>query len=361
MSRIVFVTGGGTGGHYFAAESFIKYLKDNNYEPIFIGSQFGIEKKLAKNLGVEYKLLKTKGFAGKNYIEKIKSIIHLIRSTIKCIYYDLKYKPVFVIGFGGYTSFPVLLSASLTNKKRIIVEQNSIPGLANKILANFCNIVFVNFDSTRQFFKKKHVYSTGNPIRKMNFPKNRHFSSNFLRIGVVGGSRGAKTINKALFEFAQIIDDTIKSKIEIIHQTGIDDYKQALEIYQKYNIKSKVYDFIHNMDKFYSSIDIIVSRAGSSTLSEIACYGLPSILVPYPHAIYNHQYFNAQIFEKSNAAKLILDKDFNGYFLKNFIYYIKVNELVEMSNAAFGLCKKEACKDMLNIIEKELVKNGKSN
>ncbi len=361
MSKVVFVTGGGTGGHYFAAESFINYLKNNNYEPIFIGSQFGIEKDLAKNLGIEYKLLKTRGFAGKKYIEKIKSIVYLVGSLIKCIYYQLKYKPIFVIGFGGYTSLPVLLSSKLTGKKSVIVEQNSVPGLANKILAKFCNIVFVNFDLTKQFFKNKQVYSVGNPIRAKNFPQKRTFSSEILRIGIIGGSRGAKTINKALFEFAKIIDDNLKSKVEIIHQTGSSDYEQALEIYQKYNIKAKVYKFIYNMDEFYNNIDIIVARAGSSTLSEIACYGLPSILVPYPYAIYNHQFLNAKIFEKSNAAKLILDKDFNGYYLKNFVYYIKVDELIEMSKMAFGLCKKEACKDMLNIIEKELVKNGKSN
>ncbi|OSS41331.1 UDP-N-acetylglucosamine--N-acetylmuramyl- (pentapeptide) pyrophosphoryl-undecaprenol N-acetylglucosamine transferase [Desulfurella amilsii] len=361
MSNVVFVTGGGTGGHYFAAESFVNYLKNHGYEPIFIGSEFGIEKKLAHNLGIEYKLLKTKGFAGKNFLDKIRSIVYLFSASLKCLFYTLKYTPTFVIGFGGYTSIPVLLSAVLARKKRIIVEQNSIPGLANKILAKFCHIVFVNFDSTKQFFRKNHVYWVGNPIRTRKFPNERNFLNDFLRIGVVGGSRGAKTINNALFEFAQIIDDDLKSKIEIIHQTGIDDYKKALQIYQKYNIKAKIYDFIYDMENFYRNIDIIVSRAGSSTLSEIACYGLPSILVPYPYAIYNHQYANAQYFEKPNAAKLILDKDFNGYCLKNFVYYIKVDELVKMSNAAFGLCKKEVCNRMLNIIEKELVKDGKSN
>ena len=361
MSNVVFVTGGGTGGHYFAAESFINYLKTKGYEPIFIGSEFGIEKKLAHNMGIEYKLLKTKGFAGKNLLEKIKSIVYLFGATLQCFFYALNYKPAFVIGFGGYTSIPVLLGSYIALKKIIIVEQNSIPGLANKILAKLCDLVLVNFESTKQFFKKKHVYCTGNPIRAKNFPDKRIFTNNFLRIGVVGGSRGAKTINNALFEFAQIIDNDLKSKIEIIHQTGTDDYEKALNIYKKYNIKAKVYEFIHDMENFYQNIDIIISRAGSSTLSEIACYGLPSILVPYPYAIYNHQYFNAQYFANSFAAELILDKDFNGYCLKNFVYYIKVNELVVMSNAAFGLCKKEACKKMLDIIEKELVKNGKSN
>lgn len=361
MSNVVFVTGGGTGGHYFAAESFINYLKTKGYEPIFIGSEFGIEKKLAHNMGIEYKLLKTKGFAGKNLLEKIKSIAYLFGATLQCFFYTLNYKPAFVIGFGGYTSIPVLLSSYIAFKKTVIVEQNSIPGLANKILAKLCDLVLVNFESTKQFFKKKHVYCTGNPIRAKNFPDKRTFTNNFLRIGVVGGSRGAKTINNALFEFAQIIDNDLKSKIEIIHQTGTDDYEKALNIYEKYNIKAKVYEFIHDMENFYQNIDIIISRAGSSTLSEIACYGLPSILVPYPYAIYNHQYFNAQYFANSFAAELILDKDFNGYCLKNFVYYIKVNELVVMSNAAFGLCKKDACKKMLDIIEKELVKNGKSN
>lgn len=361
MSNVVFVTGGGTGGHYFAAESFINYLKTQGYKPVFIGSEFGIEKKLAPHMGVEYKLLKTKGFAGKNLLDKTKSIAYLFNAILKCFVYTLKYKPIFVIGFGGYTSIPVLLSAYIIRKKSIIVEQNSVPGLANKILSKLCDLVFVNFESTKQFFKKKRVYCTGNPIRAKDFPDKKTFSNNYLRIGVVGGSRGAKTINNALIEFAQIIDDDLKSKIEITHQTGKEDYEKTLQMYKKYSIKAKVYEFIYDMENFYKNIDIIISRAGSSTLSEIACYGLPSILVPYPYAIYNHQYFNAQYFAKSHAATLILDKDFNGYYLKNFVYYIKVDDLVKMSNAAFSLCKKEACKTMLNIIEKELVKNGKSN
>lgn len=360
-SNVVFVTGGGTGGHYFAAESFINYLKSKNYQPVFIGSQFGIEKKLAQNLGVEYKLFKIRGFAGKNFFDKLKSIGYLFNSTFKCLFYTIKYKPVFVIGFGGYTTLPVILSAAILRKKNAIVEQNSIPGLANKILSRFSDIVFVNFDTTKSFFKKKSIFCVGNPIRAKAFPTNRNFSKDYLRLGVIGGSRGAKTINNALFEFVSLIDEKLKSKLTIIHQTGLDDYEKALQIYRKYNINAKVYDFITDMDSFYRNIDIIISRAGASALSEIACYGLPSILVPYPYAIYNHQYFNAQNFEKSHCARVVLDKDFNGYYLKNFVYYIKVDELVNMSFAAFALCKKDAAKEMLNIIEKSWLKNGKSN
>ncbi len=356
-SNVVFVTGGGTGGHYFAAESFIEYLRNNNYEPFFIGSEFGIEKKFVIGLGIKYKLLKIKGFAGKNFFDKLKSIFYMLTSSFQCLFLTVKFKPVFVIGFGGYTSVPVILSSFISFRKRIIVEQNSIPGLANRILSKLSNIVFVNFESTKNFFKN-NVYCVGNPLRIKHFPQKRDFSENVLRIGVVGGSRGAKTINNALFEFAQIIDDEFKSKISIIHQTGLDDYQKGIEIYRNCNIKAQVYDFITDMDSFYRNIDIIISRAGASTLSEIACYGLPSILVPYPYAIYNHQFFNAQYFEKSHCAKIILDKDFNGYSLKNFVYYIKVNELIGMSNAAFVLCKKNVCKDMLNIIEKKLVNNG---
>lgn len=360
-SKVVFVTGGGTGGHYFAAESFINYLKSKNYQPMFIGSQFGIEKKLAQNLGVDYKLLKIRGFAGKNFFDKLKSIWYLLNSSLKCLLYAIKYKPIFVIGFGGYTTLPVILSAAILRKKNAIVEQNSVPGLANKILSRFSDIVFVNFDDTKSFFKKKLIFCVGNPIRAKNFPSNRNFSKEYLKIGVIGGSRGAQSINNALFEFATLIDEKLKSKLTIIHQTGLDDYEKALEIYKKYNINANVYGFISDMDSFYRSIDIIISRAGASTLSEIACYGLPSILVPYPYAIYNHQYFNAQYFEKSHCAKVVLDKDFNGYYLKNFVYYIKVNELVSMSSAAFALCKKETVQEILNIIEKSWLKNGKSN
>lgn len=347
----VFVTGGGTGGHYFAAESFIKYLREKGYEPIFIGSEFGIENGLVANLGIEYKLLKVLGFSGKNLFSKLKSIFYILNSIFKCLVFTKKHKPIFVIGFGGYTTVAVIISAFITNTKRIIVEQNSVPGLANRILSKISNLIFVNFENTKNFFNKKNIYVVGNPIRITKFLKTRQFDVNHLKIGVIGGSRGAKSINNALFEFAKLMDDKLILQVSIIHQTGKTDYNRAIKIYKDYNINAVVYDFISDMESFYSSIDIIISRSGASALSEIACFGLPSILVPFPYAIYNHQYYNAKTFEECQAAKIILDKDFNGYYLKNFVYYIKETDLASMSHAAFSLCKADVCAKMLNIIE----------
>ncbi len=343
----VIITGGGTGGHFYAALSFADYIKKMGYNPIFIGSIFGIEQDKLKDYDYEYFLLKTKGFAGKTKREKIISLTNLFTALFKTLRFIRQKRPVFSIGFGGYTTLPVIMASKITGAKTAIVEQNSIAGKANKFLSKFADFIFVNFHSTKKQFKHQKIFFSGNPIRRNVVIRDREFRKDTITIGVLGGSRGSKSINKAMMELARISD----SSVAVIHQTGADEIKTVQDTYKKFKPHWIAYDFIDDMHGFYQSIDFIICRAGAGTLSEIACASLGSLLIPYPYAIYNHQYYNAMEFVKKNAAILTDDKNLSGKKIESIISLLDKNKLRVLSENAKSLCVSDACERIFKIIQ----------
>jgi len=348
MRNSIIISGGGTGGHLFASLAFAQYTKQIGYNPIIIGSVWGIENKILPKMEFEYFLLNTKGFANKKVLQRIESIYKFFKATLEAVFIIKKTKPLFVVGFGGYTTVPIIAAAKLTKNKKAILEQNSIPGKANKLLSNISDVVFVNFRQTKSYFNRRKVFITGNPTRNSIYIKNRTFQNKNLVIGVMGGSRGAKSINDAMAEFAQISDKNIR----IIHQTGETDEARMKQIYKDMHPDWEVHSFIDNMEEFYKKIDFIICRAGASTLSEIACAALGSVLVPYPYAIYNHQYENAAIFEKQGASIVVEDKNLSGKLIKSIVSSLSIDKLKTMSNNAKILCKRDSCEKMIDILSK---------
>ncbi|WP_025270130.1 undecaprenyldiphospho-muramoylpentapeptide beta-N-acetylglucosaminyltransferase [Hippea sp. KM1] len=342
MKNVV-LTGGGTGGHLFAALEFAYFLKKRGYNPIIIGSVYGIENRVLKKYPFEYVLLRSKGMMGKGLKEKLLNSFANAGALLRSIGIVKRVKPDFCVGFGGYVSLPVMLACVVLKKRSAILEQNSIPGKANRLLSRLVDLVFVNFDYTQRFLMNSIV--VGNPTRIKTKRIERSFEGR-LRIGVVGGSRGSRSINNAMIELSKFDID-----IDVIHQTGIEDYKRVKEAYGKNGKDWRVVDFIEDMESFYSNIDFIICRAGASTLSEIACAGLGSILVPYPYAIYDHQYHNAKYFLDNKASIIIKDEDLSGKTLHTFISSLTADRLKAMSENAFGLCRRDACEKMLGYLE----------
>ncbi len=340
--RDVVLTGGGTGGHLFAALAFANFLKGKGYNPILIGSNYGLENKILPRCDFEYYLLKSRGIAGKSLTDKLKGVFGVAVAYFESLRLINKIKPDFTVGFGGYVSFPVVL-ASVTRKIRsAILEQNSYPGKANKTLSKLCDFTFVNFEITKRFFKGAIVIGNPTRIKFKNFV--RKIKEPFV-IGVIGGSRGARSINNAMIELS-----SFDVNFKVMHQTGDEDYERVKLAYKKNNKDWKVYRFIDDMENFYKSIDFIVCRAGASTLSEIACAALGSILVPYPYAIYNHQYFNAKVFSDAKAAVAIEDRDLTGKKILSIISSLTADEIFEMSTKAKRLCKPDACEKMFKVL-----------
>ncbi len=335
------LSGGGTGGHLFAEIAFAEFLQRNGINPIIVGSEYGMEKKILKNYRFDYFLLKTKGIAGKRLTDKIKGALLVIKSTADSFKIIRETKPIFSLGFGGYASFPVILASKISGVRTGILEQNSIPGKSNRILSKLCDITFLNFEITKQYLDGVVV---GNPTRikpkKLYKEPKKPFT-----IGVIGGSRGARSINNAMIELSKYDID-----INIIHQTGDEDFERVKDAYEINKKNWRVERFIYDMEEFYNKIDFIICRAGASTLSEIACSSLGSLLIPYPYAIYNHQYFNAKYFHDNKAAYLVEDKDLTGKKLFSIISSLTADKLKEMSMNAWKLCRQDSCEKMLELL-----------
>ncbi len=340
--RSAVLTGGGTGGHLFAALSFAEFLKGEGYNPVIIGSDYGLEKKILPKYDFEYYLLKSRGIAGKNLSDKFKGAFGVTGAYFKSLKLLGKIKPDFTIGFGGYVSFPVVLASITRGIRSAILEQNSYPGKANKILSKLCDFTFVNFEITERFFENAIVVGNPTRIEFKNFE--RKIKEPFI-IGVIGGSRGSRSINNAMIELSKF-----DVNFKVIHQTGDEDYEKVKSAYQMNKKDWEVHKFIDDMKNFYKSIDFIVCRAGASTLSEIACAALGSILVPYPYAIYNHQYFNAKVFEDSKAAIIVEDINLTGKKVLSIISSLTADEIFKMSTRAKNLCKPDACKKMFEVL-----------
>ena len=341
------ITGGGTGGHLFASLSFAEYVRSLGYNPIIIGSVYGIENTLLKKYDYEYILLKTRGFSGKSKKEKFVSFIGLLNATIKMTAVLKRKKPVFSIGFGGYTTLPVIAASKITSVKSAIVEQNSIAGKANRLLSKISDAVFVNFEATKKQFAGRNTFVAGNPVRSEIYIDKRDFNKKRYTLGVMGGSRGARSINNAMVELAKYSNIDIK----VIHQTGREDFNKIEAVYAKHKPDWQVFPFIDDINGFYNSIDFIVCRAGASTLSEIACASLGSLLIPYPYAIYNHQYYNAMEFVKRGAAVLLEDKKLSGKTIENVISSLNKFKLRVLSDNAKSMCKRAVCETIFKTIQ----------
>jgi UDP-N-acetylglucosamine--N-acetylmuramyl-(pentapeptide) pyrophosphoryl-undecaprenol N-acetylglucosamine transferase len=305
------ITGGGTGGHIFpalcVAEEFIASYRDSSV--VFVGAEGGMEENLVPGRGFPLRKLKVKGIIGKSFSETLKNLLLLCLVFPSCVRVISDEKPDAVIGFGGYASGPVVFSAWLMNYITAIHEQNSIPGLTNKVLGKVVDRVFISFKDSAKYFKSRGVIETGMPVRKeiLNVGSENIRNKKFTVL-IIGGSQGARALNRI---FIKLVDEIpwIKEKVAIIHQTGQRDKEEVENKYRNAGIDAEVYDFINDMHNIYPRVDLVVARAGASTLAELSALGKPSILIPFPYAAGNHQLLNAKKFSDAGAAELILESE----------------------------------------------------
>ena len=318
-SRIL-ISGGGTGGHIYPAISIAEKLieANKNFEILFVGARNKMEMRIIPKYGYKILGLWISGL-NRNFLN-LNSIINnvllpfkLLISIFQSILIILKFKPNIVIGTGGYASAPVLFSANLLQIKTVIQEQNSYPGITNKILSSKASKVFVAYENMEKFFPKQKIIFSGNPVRpnihskKDGFEKALKYfglNSNCKTLFVIGGSLGSKEINKSIFSILDYLDFL---NLQVIWQCGkiyYDDYKSKVN-----NVNIKLFDFIHKIDLAYQAADFIISRSGASVISELSIVGKPVIFIPSPNVAENHQLKNAQAITEKQAAILIQEKD----------------------------------------------------
>lgn len=333
MKKNIFIVSSGTGGHVIPANNIANKLITHNYQITWIGTTHGIENKIVNNEQINFKYLNSTGIRGKSIFHTIKGLINLFRSFFQSMVYIFTGKPIFILGFGGYISVPVSVAAYLMRVPVYVHESNSVAGTANKINNIFSKTTFQTFPNT--FPDSKKIILSGNPIKDsfseiIQPDKKYQNRKKILNLLVFGGSQGARFFNHNIPSCLNEFDD----KFNVIHISGINDRSFVESIYSHTSIKANVIEFSHDMAKLYDWADIIISRAGSMTVSEICKASRAAILVPFLYATDNHQYHNAKFLQKSNAARIIEENDVFTIELKKLLceLYNDQENLLRMSN-----------------------------
>lgn len=326
MSLKFLIAAGGTGGHINPGVAIAKHIKENlrNSKILFVGTEKGLEKDLVPRAGFTLRFINVKGFARKLSLDSLVTAATLIKGMFQARKIIKEFKPDVVIGTGGYVCGPVVLYAALCKIPTVIHEQNALPGITNRLLSRFANVTAAGFEESFRYFPKaKKFVVTGNPIRNEILQADRKTAreSKGIKEGkpliiVAGGSGGAENINNAVADM--LIQHYKASDFQMIFATGPTRYEKVIkkikenkpEILQMNNIS--ILPYIYDMENTMAATDIMVTRGGAITISELTALGVASIIIPSPNVTDNHQEYNARQLEKQNAALVILEKDLNG-------------------------------------------------
>lgn len=371
----IILAGGGTGGHVYPAIAIAKGItkRYKDVDILFIGTQNGLENKIIPLEGFSFKKIKVRGFSRKLSFENIIAVKEVLFSFFDVYRIIKNFKPDIVIGTGGYVCGSVLMTASLMSIPTLIHEQNAYPGVTNRILSRFVDRIALTFEEASNYLShQKKIKITGNPLRsditKINIKEGKEafgFNEKIPLIFIVGGSRGAKSINESSQLLAKECFE--KKEYQVLHMTGDTQYDATMLMYKELGISSdseyiKVIPYIHNMPYALAGADLIISRCGAGLISEITALGKPCILIPYPYASDNHQEFNARALEKYGAANVILEKDLNNKVLLSEVRYLlnNPNDMKKMSAQSKKLGKPHATVEIVEMIN-ELLKKEKKN
>ncbi len=308
MIKKFYIAGGGTGGHFFPALALIEYLTEKNIPCEFVGAERGIEKRLSHLIASERHFLKVYPFLGRSLKDKLRSLYSVSFSSLK-LYPKLKRDSVSVV-FGGYASLPLGISSLLKGAPLFLHEQNSIPSTTNQVLSRFAKLIFVSFEHSKRFFPSQKTVKTGLPVRR-SLLEGLRLSEKEARerlnledretLLVMGGSQGASFLNNLA------VDIFKKTGLQGIHITGEKEYESLKRAYE--GMPVLVLPFTERMDLIYRACSIAISRAGASSIAELSLYGVPSLFIPYPYAVKNHQYYNAKEIEELGGGFVLRQED----------------------------------------------------
>ena len=334
----VIIAGGGTGGHLFPGIAIATGLRArcDDMDILFVVGRKKMEKAIIDKAGFEARSIDVEGMLGKGMLGRMRALIKVLISLIQSLVIVRDFRPHLVVGVGGYSSGPLCLVARLMRVPTAIHEQNSFPGLTNRILAPLVKKVFISFEESRRYFKRQDVLLTGNPVRDellhgrpVPKPANGRFT-----ILVVGGSQGARAINRAVVAALEVLNKQGLHPF-VIHQTGKAHVKEIRDEYQSHGFAGEVREFIDDMASAYGRADLAVCRAGATTLAELTALGKPSILIPYPYAAHQHQEVNARALVAAGGADMILENDLDGPGLAGRIKtYMENRDALERMSAS---------------------------
>lgn len=351
MTASIMIASGGTGGHVFPALAVADDLLSSGFDVTWLGTRHGMENRVVPEAGIALDQISASGFRGKGIFGKFKAIQGLLLSCIQAFRILRNRKPGLLLGMGGFVTVPAGFMACLLRIPVVIHEQNRVVGTANQLLKLIAKRIMQAFPDA--FQDKYHAVFTGNPLRQafvsVSLANQRVDSPNGRKhILVVGGSQGAKTLNQMI---PGAIAESGLSDIDIVHQCGEQWLNETRDSYQRHSINARVVTFIDNMAEQYQWADLVICRAGAMTISELCAVGLPAILVPYPHAIDDHQTRNAEYLVDARGAILIHDKELTEPSLAQQLSELLGDEtrLEAMRKAVKNLAKPEATRQVADI------------
>lgn len=355
--RIV-MAGGGTGGHLFPgiaiAQEFM--ARNSQNEIVFVSTGNPLEQRVLDKMNFALERVTVEGIKGRGLWNQTKSICKLPKGIYQAIRILSRFKPDLVVGLGSYSAGPVVLAARLLGVKIVLHEQNILPGITNRVLARFAEMIFVSFDDTKARLAPGRSKFTGNPVRQAIMNGSRQLKSEDraeagqkpFTILIIGGSQGAHRINLTVVEalnHLHHIDD-----LYVYHQTGAADEKMVQDAYARHDVASTVQSFFDDMVPLYQSADLIICRAGATTVSEITAIGKAAIFIPFPYAADDHQTLNAASLTRKGAAETILEKDLTAKMLGEKIEYYAFHPdaLGEMARKAGESGNPNAARDIVD-------------
>jgi UDP-N-acetylglucosamine--N-acetylmuramyl-(pentapeptide) pyrophosphoryl-undecaprenol N-acetylglucosamine transferase len=349
----VLFAGGGTGGHLFPALAVAEELlkRDATTQFLFVGSNRGLEARLIPARGFAFEAVSSGALKGMPLAVKTSTVFSMPRSARVASRMVRQFSPDVVVGIGGYASGPALLAAVIDGRPILLMEQNVVPGLANRIIAYFANGAAVTFEESARFFPGNAV-TTGNPVRQEFFQIGSPSSEKFT-ILIFGGSQGAHAINRAMVEALPRLV-SLHPQIQFIHQTGEKDFEAVREAYAGNELVADVGVFFDDMPAQFERAHLVIGRSGASTLSEIAATARPSILVPLPTAADDHQHRNAEVFVARGAAAMLEQSTLTGDRMAETIQslFASPQRREMMSRAAATLAVPDAAARIADLVER---------
>ncbi len=328
----IIVSAGGTGGHIYPALAIIDKFKkeEKDLEVLYIGTHNRMEKELIPKRGIKYEEIEIYGFSKRDILLDIKNIFLINKATKECLKIMKEFKPDLVLGIGGYVTYPVITAAHKLGIKTFIHEQNSIPGKSNLALQKKANLIGVSFKDTISKFDKSlgEVFYSGNPcgesaLSSLPMPKEKlGLNKDKKLVVVVAGSLGSATVNNKMTEF---LSNSKDANYEILYITGKALYEEFIKD-KEFPSNVKVVPYVDGLPSLLKNTDLIVTRAGASTMSEILSLNLPAIFIPSPYVANNHQYYNAMEIKNAGGGEVIEEKDLTSDKLVSIINEVLSNE-----------------------------------
>ncbi len=363
-NRTLMIMAGGTGGHVYPALAVAEEMRARGWDVFWLGTRAGLEARVVPSAGIDMVWVSMSGLRGHGLLRKLLIPFMLLVAFWQSLRAILSRRPDVVLGMGGYTAFPGGMMASLLNKPLVIHEQNSIAGLTNRVLACLAERVLVAFPSAFTHKTDKPVPCgkvdsvwVGNPVRE---PISRLAADTEkyagregpLRLLVVGGSLGATALNELLPKALAMLPP--EKRPEAVHQSGRQHVEKLRANYAAAGVGADARDYIEDMATLYEWCDVAVCRAGAMTVAELACAGVPAVLVPFPYAVDDHQSTNAAFLCDAGAAWCMQQKDLTAEKLAAHLAVLTREQLAEMSKKAQALAKPEATRTVADICEEQV-------